>query len=474
MSEKKKTPVDILWDFFSSIKLAVVLFALIASTSIVGTILEQGASPEKNIIVLERIVGKGMAPHLYRFFETLGFLDMYHSWWFVSFLVLFAANLIICSLDRLPRILKLVREPARPLRPGQLRSLSLKREISLKGLPGDNHDFIMNTLKSSGFRVQNSPLENGGFQLYGQKGGWTRLGVYITHLSILVILAGAVIGIFFGFKGFLNLPEGYTSEVAYARNGKPHELGFAVRCDDFEVEFYGMSEMPKDYKSWLTVIDNGREVVKKMIEVNEPLRYKGYTFYQSSYGMMPNAQGYFIFTVTGPGGKTETITKRLGESFTIPGTEIKGTIKDFSPALATDQSGKTYTYSDMMNNPAAYIVFTEGGKEKYSGWVLKRFPTTWNLPDGNRIEFIDYWGAQYTGLQVRKDPGVWIVYLGSIIMGFGLYITFFTSHKKIWVFAEENGKNTLLTIAGSTNKNRAAYERKIDKIAGRLSGEKTT
>ncbi|RMG06113.1 MAG: cytochrome c biogenesis protein ResB, partial [Nitrospirae bacterium] len=448
MSEKKKSPIDLLWDFFSSIKLAVVLFALIASTSIVGTILEQGASAEKNVIVLKRLVGDSLAPQLYRILESLGFMDMYHSWWFVTFLVMFAANLIICSIDRLPRILKLVREPARPIKPGQLRSLGLKKEITLKGTPDKHHDHIMNSLRAFGFKVQNSPLESGGYQFYGQKGSWTRLGVYITHLSILIILAGAVIGIFFGFKGFLNLPEGYTSEVAYSRSGKPHSLGFSVRCDDFEVEFYGMSEMPKDYKSWLTVIDNGKEVVKKMIEVNEPLRYKGYTFYQSSYGMMPNAQGYLIFKVTGPGGKSETITKRVGESFIIPGTAITGTIKDFSPALATDQSGKTYTYSDMMNNPAAYISFTENGKEKYSGWVLKRFPRTWNLPDGNIIQFIDYWGAQYTGLQVRKDPGVWIVYLGCIIMGLGLYIAFFMNHRKIWVFAEENGKNTLITVAG--------------------------
>ena len=473
MSEKKKTLVDYVWDSFASIKLAVVLFALISLSSIVGTVLEQGAEPEKNLIVLKRIFGDSIAPGAYRFFESLGFMDMYHSWWFVSFLVLFAANLIICSLDRLPRILKLVREPARPIRPQMVKSSSIKRSVSLKGSPEALKDSLLKHLKSSGFKALDSPLENGGYQLYSQKGSWTRLGVYITHLSILVILSGAVIGIFFGFRGFLNLPEGYTSDVAYAMNGQPQKLGFSVRCDDFDVEFYGSSEMPKDYKSWLSIIKNGRVVVKKMIEVNNPLKFGGYTFYQSSYGMMPNPQGYFILKVTGKNNGTETVTKRLGESFTIPGTGLVGTIKDYSPALATDASGKPYTYSDMMTNPAAYIVFTEKGKEKYSGWVLKRYPETWRLPDGNMVKFIDYWGAQYTGLQVRKDPGVWLVYLGSIIMGIGLFTTFFMNHKKLWVLVEKNGNNSNLTIVGSSNKNRAAMEKKIERLVGKLTdGEK--
>ncbi len=64
-------------------------------------------------------------------------------------------------------------------------------------------------------------------------------------------------------------------------------LGFSVRCDDFEVEFYENSQMPREYKSWLTVIEDGKEVMRKAIEVNDPLTYKGITFYQASYGMIP-------------------------------------------------------------------------------------------------------------------------------------------------------------------------------------------
>ena len=87
------------------------------------------------------------------------------------------------------------------------------------------------------------------------------------------------------------------------------------------------------------------------------------------------------------------------------------------------------------------------------------------LPDGNRVEFIDYWGSQYTGLQVRKDPGVWIVYLACLIMSIGLYATFFMSHRKIWVAIMPEGKNgSKVLIAATSNKNRPSFEMDIEKM----------
>ena len=44
--------------------------------------------------------------------------------------------------------------------------------------------------------------------------------------------------------------------------------------------------------------------------------------------------------------------------------------------------------------------------------MLKRYPGTWALQDNYRLQLIDIWRSQYTGLQVRKDPGVGVVYLG--------------------------------------------------------------
>ncbi len=211
---KNKTFVDKIWDFFASIRLAIIIFALISLTSIIGTILEQRVESIKNIQILTRLFSKSLAPDIYNILEKLGFMDMYHSRWFVGLLILFSANIVICSLDRLPRIWKLVREPIGPLTEEKLRRFPINREFVLKGKPDKIKDDITGIIKRAGFNYIESKEEKG-YQFFYQKGNYSRLGIYLTHFSILIILAGALMGIFFGFKGYLNLPEGTVSNAAY-------------------------------------------------------------------------------------------------------------------------------------------------------------------------------------------------------------------------------------------------------------------
>ncbi|MGB9715159.1 MAG: cytochrome c biogenesis protein ResB [Thermodesulfovibrionales bacterium] len=507
MAEEKKTFIDKIWNIFASVKFAIVIFSLISLTAIVGTVLEQRAEPERNINILTRLFGESIAPSLYNILEKLGFMDMYHSWWFITLLILFSVNIIICSLDRLPRILKLIREPMKPMATEHFETAPIRREILLKGKPDKLKEVVKSSIKGVGFNFSESK-EDKGYQFYAQRGNYTRLGVYLTHLSIIFILIGALIGIAFGYKAYLNLPEGriavavrYSSpsrqidetnierilnalEASWGNISKASELlnmkegslkeilrksgiqplGFGIRCDDFDVEFYENSNTPKEFKSWLTIIEDGKEVVKKSIEVNDPLKYKGITFYQASYGMIPNAPGWFIMRVTSKSGTSEIKRLSFGESFTIPDSNMEGIIRDFSPALAFDKEGKPFTFAEMMNNPAVFIEFKEGGKDKYSGWIYKRYPMTGNLPDGHVVEFLDLWGSQYTGLQVRKDPGVWIIYLASVSMTVGLFIAFFMSHRRLWVRVVEEKGNTKVLIAAVSNKNRSAFERKLEKL----------
>ncbi len=463
--KQKKTLIDKVWDIFASVKLAVVIFAFIALTSIVGTVLEQQAEPQKNLQLLAKMFGSEAAPTLYRVFEALGFMNMYHSWWFVGLLLLFAANLVICSIDRLPRIMKLVKEKVRPLPADQLEKMSISRSLAVKSKREEVRQRVGEGLGKLGFKPLESASE-GALQFYAEKGNYTRLGVYITHLSILVIMAGALAGAMLGYNAHLNLPEGAVSPVAFKGSGEQVQLGFDIRCDNFEVDFYDRSDMPKEYKSWLSIIRNGQIVMQKQIVVNDPLTFEGVTFYQSSFGFMGDRvrEGLAILRLVGKNGTSQQVNLRLGESFTVPGTELKGRLLDFSPAIALDGNGNPYTYNDQMSNPALYIEFSEKGEKKFAGWLLKRYPQTWNLQDGSRVEFLDFWGVQFTGMQVRKDPGVWVVYLGCIIMGIGLYMAFFMSHRRIWVSIADGKGGVNLLVGASANRNRAVFERKIEKL----------
>ncbi|MGD0283067.1 MAG: cytochrome c biogenesis protein ResB [Dissulfurispiraceae bacterium] len=465
--EKKNNIVDSIWSVFSSVKLAVVVFSVISLTSIVGTVIEQQAEPERNIKLLTKFFGGNFGPAAFRILDTLGFTDMFRSWWFMSLLAIFTANLIVCSIDRLPKILKLVREPIKPLAPELLNTMSIKREIFLKEKAVKASEHVGTVLKKHGFAAAVQD-ENDVFQLYAERGRYSRLGIYVTHLSILLILAGAVIGMLFGFNASLNLQEGSSSTVAYKSSSTEIPLGFEIRCDNFNVSFYDNSDTPKAFRSWLTILEGGKEVMKKVIDVNSPLHYKGITFYQSSYGYSPGKDAIFEFAVTSKNGVKQEINFKLGEVFTIPGTAVTGKVIDFSPALGVDESGQLYTYAEMMNNPAAFVEFSENGRMKYRQWILVRVPQTWKVADGV-VQFEHLWGVQYTGLQVRKDPGVWVVYLGCLVMAMGLYTAFFMGHERVWMRLKDEKGGAKLVIAASANKNKISLEQKIDKIAKEIT-----
>lgn len=506
--DKDKTITEKVWSFFSSIKLSVFLFAAIALSSAIGTVIEQNVAPEKNIFLLSKIFGVSFSRKLFIILEQLGFTDMYNSTWFTVLIALFAVNLIVCSIDRLPGIIRLARDPIKPLSEEAFANIKDKKELILKCAPDTAKDLIIRSFSRIGFRLK-AVEEPSGWQMFSEKGRYSRFGVYITHLSILLILAAAVTGRSLGFKGFINIPEGssYSFVLTVHRNlnnGEKSEfeaitkkieetkgnmqetanhlgisaddlarkmkfygiqpLGFSVRCDNFAAEFYEGTLTPMKYASALTIIENGEETLKKTITVNDPLTYKGITFYQSSYGMLPHADGKLVFRITSRTGISKTVELKPQESFSIPGTEMKGTPLYFSPAIGFDEKGTPFQISkDQMINPAVYIEFSEKGRRKYGGWLLKKYRDTGKLPDGQLVEFLDYWGTEYTGLQARKDPGLSIFYFGCALMTAGLFSAFFLSHRKVWIrLFNENGGTRICLIINS-NKNAKALEMKIEK-----------
>ncbi|MBI4688058.1 MAG: cytochrome c biogenesis protein ResB [Nitrospirae bacterium] len=467
--KKKTTIIDAIWNFLASVKLAIWTIAAIALTSIIGTIIQQDTEPANNIKFLAKLFGDGAAPTVYNIFLKLGFMNMYQSWWFVSLLILLCINLTVCSIDRFPKTWKLVKLPLRPMQDNALRALPIKKEMTVKSSLSVVKDEISNSMSSLRYKAFTSSGDNH-LQLYSEKGRYTRLGFYVVHVSLLLIFIGAIVGARFGFRGFLNLPEGAFSDVAFIGEGKKIPLDFIVKCNWYNTEYYVESDTPQKFQSELVIIDGGREVMKKVIEVNSPLTYKGITFYQSSYGMLPNSAGEFVLKVAGRGSEGKISRLRFGDTFEIPGTNTKGTIIDFSPALGRDpQTGKLFTYADTMINPAVAVQFNENGKDTLKGWILKRYPQTGNMPDGSKIEFLDYWGVEYTGLQVSRDPGVGLIYLASIIMAAGLYMTFFMSHKKVWVKISEEKGAVRIIAGGSASKNKLSLERDLDKILAKAS-----
>src|SRR3990170_4639025 len=361
--------MDQVWKFFTSIKLAIFIIIILAIASIIGTIIEQNQPLEK----YRQIYTDGAI----RLFESLNLFDMYHSWWFLLLLVLFTVNLSCCTIDRLPRAVKVVRNP--------------------KTTPDAN------------------------------------------------------LGNVFGFKGFANIVEGESVRTIPTRGGTNHvDLGFAVRCNKFWVDFYP-SGQPKEYASDLSVLENGREVLRKKIVVNDPLQYKGIWFYQSSYGAA-GAASATLAVHTPDGGKGETVSLAAGQKKEIPGY---GTV-----------SGVDYQNDFQGLGPALLVVLEKPGKPPAQFWLLRAYPNfDRQRGDSRYLSFAGVDQIFYTGLQVAQDPGVNIVWVGCTLMVIGIMIAFFMSHQRLWIRLSRGGDGRVeVVLAGSTNKNRLAFEKRFEKI----------
>jgi cytochrome c biogenesis protein len=124
---KQQSFTDQLWDFICSLKLAIFTLILLALTSIIGTVIQQNKSPQEYMEMY------GWSESTFKALDPLQIFDMYHSYWFLSLMGIFAVNLICCSIKRLPRIIKVVREPVLKADDGLFRTFSNREEIVTEG-----------------------------------------------------------------------------------------------------------------------------------------------------------------------------------------------------------------------------------------------------------------------------------------------------------------------------------------------------
>ncbi len=450
LTAQKRDFTTALWDFFCSLKLTIALLIVLAVTSIIGTVIQQNQSQEQYLQTYSETT--------YRVLDAMQFFDMYHSWWFMALLGLFSLNLITCSIKRFPRVWKAVREPVLVPSDTLYRTFA-NFEEHVVALPQEQvRDRLAEFLRRN-FAAPTVTPEGDRIHFFAQKAPYARFGVYVTHLSILIIFLGAIVGILGGYKGWVNILEGGgTIDKVMPRSGRePIPLGFTVRCESFSLSYYEGTNRPREYRSVLTVIDNGQEVVKnRPVIVNDPLTYKGITFYQSSY--QPAGEGVFQFMVKDrQTGETLPVSARFEQRMALPGG---GSFRVFN-AREDPQFGIL----------AQLEITTAAGERKFAQ-VAKGAPELDALRGGEQIfTLLDFKQRYFTGLQVAKDPGVWIVWVGCTLLVVGSMVAFFLSHRRIWVTLQPVGGKTGIKIGGSAHRNQPAFEIFFDEFKKNLKSE---
>ena len=94
----KKTPIDKIWNFFSSVKVGVWLILITLIASALGTIFPQEMYIDRTIPAEQYY--KDTYGTLGTIYYTLGFHNLYSSWWYMLLVASIGISLVICSLDR--------------------------------------------------------------------------------------------------------------------------------------------------------------------------------------------------------------------------------------------------------------------------------------------------------------------------------------------------------------------------------------
>jgi cytochrome c biogenesis protein len=443
--------IDAVWKLLASIRLTIVLLLSLAATSIIGTLIPQNIDPAAYISALGETG--------FRFFWILGLFDMYHSWWFQVLMLLLAANIVVCSADRISqqRHLLFVRQPR--FQAARFQNLSKRVEFDDERSPEILQRLYESYLSRKYRAVQLEARDNDGFFLYGERGRWTRWGVYGVHLSVVLLLIGGLIGSMFGFDGFVNIPEGESvQQISLRTSGERLRLPFMIRCDDFSVSFYETGA-PKEFRSSLSLLEDGRPVIQKDIVVNDPLRYRGISIFQSSYGSLPSRQAVLSFA-SRSSGMVYTQEMKIGQEYVIP--EGLGTF-----ALMELRQNALFRGHPVGDAFIGRLTPPNASSEEI---VLPiRFPTFDRMRRGEVVIAVDdFQERHFTGLQVNKDPGVGLVYAGFILMILGCYVTFFTSHQQMGIQVERHEGCSRIVVGGTANKNKTAMERRVQQMATAL------
>jgi len=440
------------WDIFSSLRLTIFLLILLAATSVLGTIILQNGTPQQYLAEY--------GPRLSRILGFFGLFDMYHSWWFRAILVVLALNVVFCSLKRLPSVWRQVFHPRVEMNPEHIQAQPFKRSFQVVEEKADLED----ELERGIHRAFGKPVRKEDSRqdvLYFEKGRYGRLGVYLAHLSLIVILVGGMIGSVFGFRGVVSILEGQTVDHALlSRNGRSiaYPLGYQVRCDDFDISYYdspGPEKFVSEYTSTLSILEQGQEVRREKVRVNHPMRHRGLRFYQSSYG---NEAELLLEVRQKGGGVSQEFRVSRGERVNIPGHDLVLQFLGYFPEVHDFGEG-------------VQLLILRKDQAPRRIWLFKEMPD-YDKKRGGILVFTlkDIFKKDFTVLQVTKEPGTWVVWVGCALLMVGIIMAFFVPHRRVWLYVSrgEKGDATEVLLGGNSHRNRVGFEREFGEIIERL------
>ena len=411
----------------ANLKLAIVLLLAIAVVSITGTVIEQA----ETLSFYQEHYPE--SPALYGFLTwkvilAWGLNHVYSTWWYLSLLILFGASLTACTFTRQLPALKAARKWKYYLKPKQFEKLALSAELERGSLKT-----LIPLLKQQNYQVWQQ--DNA---LYARKGIVGRIGPIVVHLGMLIVLAGGVWGIFTGFFAQEMVASGNTFRISNIIESGPFSAAqipddWSVKVNRFWIDYSDSGDIDQFYSDLSVVSNDGAEIKRDTIRVNKPLRYDGVTIYQTNWSIAAaqiQLNNSPIFQL--PVAKLDT----LGAG------NIWGTWIPTKPDLS---SGVSLLIKDLQGTA---LIYNQQGELTSAIRIGQSVAI-----EGIEIKLIDIIGS--TGLQIKADPGVPIVYTGFALLMMGVVMSYF-SHSQVWALEDDN-----FYFGAKTNRAQVSFEREI-------------
>lgn len=425
----------------ADLRFAIALLLAIALFSISGTVIEQ----EQSAAFYQANYPE--APALFGFLTwkvilAIGLDHVYKTWWFLSLMILFGSSLATCTFTRQFPALKAARTWKFYDRPRQFEKLALSAMVPTSATAASLAP-LAQALAQKRFKVFQS--DNA---LYARKGLAGRIGPIVVHASMILILLGAIWGTFTGFMAQELVPSGDTFRVqnivqagSWARPQIPKD--WSMRVNRFWIDYTSTGDIDQFYSD-LSVLDNqGQEIDRKTIHVNQPLKHQGVTVYQTDWAIA-------------------AVKVRVNNSpiFRLPmarlqveGGRLWGTWVPIKPDLS---AGVSLVARDMQGTVVVYDT---------TGKLIGSLRTGMSLSvEGIELSLIEVIGS--TGLQIKADPGIPFVYAGFGLLMLSVMISYI-SHSQVWALLEDE----TLYIGGRTNRGQILFERELVEVVNQLQQE---
>ena len=415
-----------IFKFLADLRFAITILLIIACFSIIGTVIEQDQSIETykmNYPLTNQVFGFLSWDIILKF----GFDHVYKTWWFISLVFLFGLSLLTCTiLQQLPA-LKISRRCQffRTVQP--FKRLQISTNVRNKSVQQ-----LLFQIKQTNYSVfQQKNI------LYCYKGLIGRIAPIIVHFSMILILLGAVLGSVSGFKAQEIVPKTETFHIQNILNTGQISLipNCSARVNDFWITYTSQSTVKQFYSDLSILNVNGNEVDRQTIYVNSPARSNGINYYQTDWNLL--------------GLRIQNNNS----------TTLQYPLVNFNPGREKIWLTWIPTTTNLNNGIIVLIDNLQGYCSLYNeiGQFLGNLELNETFATKFPISLIDIISS--TGLQIKTDPGIPLIYTGFFFLMISTLISYIT-YSQIWIVQDKNE----IFVGGNTTRATFDFELEFFKL----------